>query len=490
MSDTGCSSGVRRSGRADGIETRRATSPAFARDLTADPVYSWRVQQPTTDGETPEPTERTPPAGRPVVVAAAGSAARPAARGGRPWLLAFLARAAPARQARGGRCPDATCRPAKDALSRSNGSTRPAPSSRVRAPTSTRRTPSAHGSAPTSGPSYRWPAAPSTTRATSSTPCPRRPRSPSSGSSSTRWCPATPPRLVQGQASTWRCSTRSSSAPAAIGTHLDAAVDRPRRRWTASTPVVGGVGRARQGLRARLPAARCRTTYARAGPLVEALPSTASAPTVAATYLLAMLNPAEQRYSGGGALSFTSVTFDHGQGGLRRHGHHRRRHPRRASPRPGGRWSATSSTRAARCGSSTRRSRPGGRSRARSCCAATRRRSPASGTTVSSASTCRRWPSLFRITGPVQLEHFGTISADNLVSTVAGSYDKFSSTAERKQLNAELVPAFRDKFFGGGQMQAKVKSLVDAADCAPLLRLLPRPHGSSVASPRSGCRAT
>ena len=30
------------------------------------------------------------------------------------------------------------------------------------------------------------------------------------------------------------------------------------------------------------------------------------------TYLLAMLNPAEQRYSGGGALSFTTMRFDHG----------------------------------------------------------------------------------------------------------------------------------------------------------------------------------
>ena len=64
----------------------------------------------------------------------------------------------------------------------------------------------------------------------------------------------------------------------------------------------------------------------------------------------------------------------------------------------------------------------------------------------------------------MQLEHFGTIGADNLVSTVAGSYDRFSSIAERKRLNAELVPAFRDQFFSGGQIQAKVKALVDAAD--------------------------
>ena len=71
---------------------------------------------------------------------------------------------------------------------------------------------------------------------------------------------------------------------------------------------------------------------------------------------------------------------------------------------------------------------------------------------------------VFRVTGPVDLPHFGTITADNLVQTLAGSYGDFASVAVRHQLNEELVPAFRQKFFEGGRMADKLKALVDSAD--------------------------
>ena len=71
---------------------------------------------------------------------------------------------------------------------------------------------------------------------------------------------------------------------------------------------------------------------------------------------------------------------------------------------------------------------------------------------------------LFRITGPVDLPHFGTVTGDNLVQTLAGSYGDFASVEVRHQLNQELVPAFRQKFFEGGQMADKLKALVNSAD--------------------------
>src|SRR5205814_1093678 len=70
---------------------------------------------------------------------------------------------------------------------------------------------------------------------------------------------------------------------------------------------------------------------------------------------------------------------------------------------------------------------------------------------------------LFRITGPVELPSFGQITADNLVSTLAGSYGNFDSVTQRHRLNAELVPAFRQKFFEGGKMSDKVRSLAQSA---------------------------
>ena len=101
------------------------------------------------------------------------------------------------------------------------------------------------------------------------------------------------------------------------------------------------------------------------------------------TYLLAMLNPAEQRYSGGGALSFTTMRFDHGAGDVRQE-RERRRHPGRSGDHAeldaGQR--ATRSTRQPRCASPRRPSRRGGRCPARSCCAATGRPSPASASTA------------------------------------------------------------------------------------------------------------
>jgi hypothetical protein len=71
---------------------------------------------------------------------------------------------------------------------------------------------------------------------------------------------------------------------------------------------------------------------------------------------------------------------------------------------------------------------------------------------------------LFRITGPIDMPSFGTITADNLVRTLAGSYGDFDSIEQRHRLNAELVPAFRQQFFEGGKMQEKVKSLATSAD--------------------------
>ena len=70
---------------------------------------------------------------------------------------------------------------------------------------------------------------------------------------------------------------------------------------------------------------------------------------------------------------------------------------------------------------------------------------------------------IFKIAGPVQVPPYGTFTGDNLVQTLAGSYDKFASTEQRHQLNAALVPAFRQRFLEGGHLSQKVGSLVQSA---------------------------
>ena len=96
-----------------------------------------------------------------------------------------------------------------------------------------------------------------------------------------------------------------------IGTHLDQAI-ADLDQVQANTPIVGWRGRAAPMTRRSATCSPLQDSYNKAGPLVEALPSLVGSDGPR-TYLLAMLNPAEQRYSGGGALSFTTITSTEGR---------------------------------------------------------------------------------------------------------------------------------------------------------------------------------
>jgi hypothetical protein len=266
--------------------------------------------------------------------------------------------------------------------------------------------------------------------------------------------------LVKGQTVDLPALQQVVERTTAIGDHLDSAI-QDLREVQGSTPIVGdSVARAKESaLGYLLP---LRQSYQQAGPLVQTLPSIVGADG-RKRYLLAMLNPSEQRFSGGGALSFTTVTFDHGRATfgktvdvdeIRAAGTTQTWKPVAGNvfhkPGPSKLVNATFSpwwsVSAEELLRAYQASFPG------------ERYDGVIGIDVQALAA------LFKITGPVDLPHFGRISGDNLVSTVVGSYDKYASTAQRKQLNTELVPAFRDRFFSGGHMKAKVKSLVDSAD--------------------------
>jgi Protein of unknown function (DUF4012) len=266
--------------------------------------------------------------------------------------------------------------------------------------------------------------------------------------------------LVRGQRIDLTVLQKVVGNTTAIGTHLDRAL-ADLDEVEGTTPVVGDtVTRAKDSALGYLQPVK--DSYDKAGPLVSSLPSIVGADGPK-TYLLAMLNPAELRYSGGGALSFTTMRFDHGtatfgtsvnvddllaRGALQRW----KRVPGNVFHRPGP-LRVTSSTFSPWWSVS-------GEELLRGYQAAY----PGLKLDGVIGLDLQSLADVFRITGPVDLPHFGTITGDNLVRTVAGSYGDFASTAVRHQLNAELVPAFRQKFFEGGQMTAKLTALVNSAD--------------------------
>jgi hypothetical protein len=278
--------------------------------------------------------------------------------------------------------------------------------------------------------------------------------------------------LVRGQRIDLKVLGQVVNDTATLGQHLDQAL-ADLDQVHGSTPVVGDAA-----LNAKNTALGyldpVKQSYAKAGPLVQSLPSLVGADGPR-TYLLAMLNPAELRYSGGGALSFTTIRFDQGQASFGRtlnvddingHGYYQnwkavpgnifhKGGPLRVVNATFSPWWSVSGEELLRGYSKV---------------------FPQQHVDGVIAVDLQALANIFTITGPVDLPHFGTITGDNLVQTLAGSYGDFASIDVRHQLNAELVPAFRQRFFEGGRMSDKLKALVDSADGRHFFTYFRNPH--------------
>ncbi len=92
---------------------------------------------------------------------------------------------------------------------------------------------------------------------------------------------------------------------------------------------------------------------------------------------------------------------------------------------------------------------------------------------------------LFSLTGPMQVPGYGELNAGNLVSTLAGSYDQFQDPTQRHALNLAIIPAFREKFLSGGKFVQKAQ-LLQAQASARHLALYFRDHGAEKAFSRIG----
>jgi len=265
--------------------------------------------------------------------------------------------------------------------------------------------------------------------------------------------------LVQGQRINLDLLQDVADRTSAIGPHLDRAMS-DLDQVSGSTPFVGTSVKAAKttALDYLTP---LKQTYDTNEPLLQSLPGLVGADGPR-TYLLAMLNPAELRYSGGGTLSFTTLRFADGEATFGKsvnvddilaQGDFQSWLPVKGNPFHSGKplrvtaatfspWWSVSGEELLR---GYRKAFPG---------------PPLHGMI---GIDLQGLASLFRITGPIAMPPFGTISGDNLVQTLAGSYGDFESIEQRHQLNAQLVPAFRQQFFEGGRMQEKVKSLAQSA---------------------------
>lgn len=70
---------------------------------------------------------------------------------------------------------------------------------------------------------------------------------------------------------------------------------------------------------------------------------------------------------------------------------------------------------------------------------------------------------MLRITGPVETEGYGTLDADNFTATLVGDYDRYPDNAARKDLNRAIVPLFAERLLDPGDGLEKIESLRTSA---------------------------
>ena len=243
-----------------------------------------------------------------------------------------------------------------------------------------------------------------------------------------------------------------------IGPHLDAA-NTDLAAVNADTPFVGGkIESLRASATAQL--SSVESSYDKYEPLLRQLPSILGAGGQR-SYLVAILNPSEQRYSGGATLSMSTlrivggrITFgpsytvaqidqlqpflrwDKVRGNIFHH-----RGPTRLTSATFSPWWQVSGEELLRgWGAQTGQH-----------------------TDRLIAIDLQGLAGLFRITGPVQVPQYGELNADNLVHTLAGSYDTYQDPTQRHALNQAVIPAFRTKLLSGGKFLEKGQSLMSSA---------------------------
>jgi hypothetical protein len=242
------------------------------------------------------------------------------------------------------------------------------------------------------------------------------------------------------------------------GLHLHAASD-DLDGVRGNTPFVGdAVLAARDSARERVDP--LMQTYDEAAPVLDALPDVLGGDSER-MYIVAMMNPAEMRYSGGATLTFATLTMKDGQATF---GDPVTNEDVSAASEKikwpkvkGNPFHVPGRTRVLNATFSPYWSQSG-EELLRAWEA--RYGQKADGVIAVDLQGLAR---LMNLTGPVQVDGVGELNAGNLVKVLAGSYDTYDMPDERQAINAALVPAFREKLFQDGRYAEKFQVLADAA---------------------------
>lgn len=245
------------------------------------------------------------------------------------------------------------------------------------------------------------------------------------------------------------------------------AVDEASVNLDAAQLELGQVNDSSIGIGTRLAEARDEATTVlsplasgarRAKPLTEVLPALFGADG-RRTYLLALLNPSEQRYSGGAPLTVVPLTVTDGTLTMGK---------ARDTSDPSlfrvGRWDKVEGN-------------PFHNGKLRLSTA-----TYAPDWSVSGEELLRGWTrrtgqdsdgliavdvvalaDMLRITGPVEAPTYGTLDAGNFTQKMVGDYDAFPDNEARHDLNRAIVPVFAERILAPGNGIDKIESLRDSA---------------------------
>ena len=178
-------------------------------------------------------------------------------------------------------------------------------------------------------------------------------------------------------------------------------------------------------------------------------------------YLVALLNPAELRYSGGTPLTFVTMNFAGGTLTMgepvdtstgRGIGQPRYWKKVKGNPFHRGRLNVLTSTMAPDWSVSGNELANAWRS--------LRGRRLAGVAVIDIAALA----DLIALTGPLDLPTLGKVDADTLVEKLVGSYDAYPDPAQRKAVNRALAPVFSQRLLSGGDPVETGKVLSQAAD--------------------------
>lgn len=225
------------------------------------------------------------------------------------------------------------------------------------------------------------------------------------------------------------------------------------------TPVLGGpVSNARDAAMAQV--GPMADSYERLEPVLPRLPDFFGE-SGQRKYLVAMLNPAELRYSGGAPLSMSTLVMD--QGRMELAADEDTPHPTtfvqwkkvRGNPfRDQGQQRFANATFAPAWPVS-------GEELLRAWRGLTGER--VDGLIAVDVVALAR---LVSLTGPMEVPGYGTLTGENLTEKLIGSYDDYdqSNQAMLDEMNSAVVSAFRERFFEGGRFADKAESMKTSAD--------------------------